>query len=88
MNLETLSESHSGRRYLRRRHELADTAIRIIAASRFLAGCLVESGFPKDKIVVHYIGVNTEEFAPNPEITRENVVLFVGASSKRKAANM
>ena len=83
-NLETLSESHSGRRYLRRRHELAGTAIRIIAVSRFLAGCLGESGFPKDKIVVHYIGVNTEEFAPNPAIARENVVLFVGRLVEKK----
>ena len=44
----------------------------------------MESGFPKDKIVVHYIGVNTEEFAPNPEITRENVVLFVGRLVEKK----
>lgn len=83
-NLETLSESHSGRRYLRRRHELAGTAIRIIAVSRYLAGCLAESGFPKDKIVVHYIGVNTAEFAPNPAIARENVALFVGRLVEKK----
>jgi glycosyltransferase involved in cell wall biosynthesis len=83
-NLETLSESHSGRRYLRRRRELGDTAVRIIAASRFIATCLEESGFPKDKIVVHYIGVNAEEFAPNPAIARENAVLFVGRLVEKK----
>lgn len=81
---ETLNTTASGRRYLRRRHELADTAVRIIAASRFLASRLKEMGFPEEKIVVHYIGVDTSEFMPNPAIARENVVLFVGRLVEKK----
>jgi colanic acid/amylovoran biosynthesis glycosyltransferase len=81
---DTLNESPSGRRYLRRRHELADTAVRIIAASNFLASCVKRHGFPEDKIYVHYVGVNTAEFVPNPQVPREDVVLFVGRLVEKK----
>lgn len=81
---DTLKESPSGRRYLRRRHELADTAVHIIAASHFLASCLKHRGFPEDKICVHYVGVNTSEFVPNPEVPREDTVLFVGRLVEKK----
>jgi glycosyltransferase involved in cell wall biosynthesis len=81
---ETLNESASGRRYLRRRKKLADSAVHIIAASRFLASCLKERGFPQEKIVVHYVGVDTGKFLPNPSIPREDVVLFVGRLVEKK----
>jgi colanic acid/amylovoran biosynthesis glycosyltransferase len=84
VSLDTLNESPSGRRYLRRRHHLADTAVTIIAASHFLASCLRERGFPEEKIFVHYVGVDLSEFVPNPSIQRENVVLFVGRLVEKK----
>jgi len=79
-----MAETASGRRYLRRREELAKTATRIIAVSQFIANCLKEKGFPKDKIVVHYIGVNTLEFTQDPAIQRKKVVLFVGRLVEKK----
>jgi colanic acid/amylovoran biosynthesis glycosyltransferase len=84
VSLDTLNGSPSGRRYLRRRHELADTAVHIIAASHFLKACLKQHGFPEDKIYVHYVGVNTSEFVPNPGVARENIVLFVGRLVEKK----
>lgn len=81
---ETLNESPSGRRYLRRRHDLAHTAVHIIAASDFLASCLTKNGYPQEKIVVHYVGVDTAEFVPNPAIAREKIVLFVGRLVEKK----
>ena len=81
---DTIAETPSGRRYLRRRDELAKTATRIIAVSHFIANCLEEKGFPKEKIVVHYIGVNTLEFTPDPAVQRKKVVLFVGRLVEKK----
>jgi colanic acid/amylovoran biosynthesis glycosyltransferase len=79
-----IAETPSGRRYLRRRDELAKTATRIIAVSQFIANCLEEKGFPKEKIVVHYIGVDTLEFVQDPKVQRKKVVLFVGRLVEKK----
>lgn len=81
---KTISETPSGRRYLRRRNEIGKKATRIIAVSRFIANRLEEQGFPKDKIVVHYIGVNTKEFSPDPAIERKDAVLFVARLVEKK----
>jgi glycosyltransferase involved in cell wall biosynthesis len=81
---QTIGETPSGRRYLRRRAEIGKTATRIIAVSKFIANCLEERGFPKDKTLVHYIGVNTDEFAPDPTVEREDVVLFVARLVEKK----
>jgi glycosyltransferase involved in cell wall biosynthesis len=49
-----------------------------IAVSEFIRRRMLERGFPEDRIVVHYIGVDTEFFRPDPTVVREPVVLFVG----------
>lgn len=83
-NSDTIAETPSGRRYLRRSDELVKTATHIIAVSRFIANCLEERGFPKEKIVVHYIGVDTLEFSQDPAVQRQKVVLFVGRLVEKK----
>jgi glycosyltransferase involved in cell wall biosynthesis len=55
-----------------------------IAVSEFIKAKLVEQGFPADKIVVHYIGVDTERFQPDPTVPREPVILFVGRLAEKK----
>jgi glycosyltransferase involved in cell wall biosynthesis len=64
--------------FLRRREALQREARLFIAVSEFIRGKLVDRGFPADRIVVHYIGVDTEFFRPDPAVAREPVVLFVG----------
>jgi glycosyltransferase involved in cell wall biosynthesis len=81
---EFMKTQRRGRRYLRLRRMLGETGARFIAVSEFIAGKARESGFPKDKIQVHYIGVNTEKFRPDPEIAREALVLFVGRLVEKK----
>jgi colanic acid/amylovoran biosynthesis glycosyltransferase len=83
-NNETIGESPSGRRYLRRRNEIGATATRIIAVSQFIANSLVKQGLPKNKIVVHYIGVDTRTFTPDSTVERKNVVLFVARLVEKK----
>lgn len=70
--------------YLRRREALKHKAQLFIAVSEFIREKLLDKGFPPDKIVVHYIGVDTETFRPDPNIPREPVVLFVGRLVEKK----
>ena len=72
------------RLYLRRRERLKQRARLFIAVSKFVKGKLVERGFPEDKIIVHYVGVDTDRFNPNPHLRREPVILFVGRLSEEK----
>lgn len=70
--------------YFRRREALKREVQLIIAVSKFIKEKLLEQGFPPDKIVVHYIGVDTETFQPDPSVPRESVVLFVGRLTEKK----
>ena len=77
-------ESISTRVYLRRREALKREANLFIAVSEFIKEKLLEQGFPADKVVAHYYGVDTEKFAPDPAVPREPVVLFVGRLAEKK----
>jgi glycosyltransferase involved in cell wall biosynthesis len=74
------------RAYLRRREALKRDARLFIAVSEFTRGKLLRAGFPESKLVVHYIGVDTEQFRPDPTVAREPVVLFVGRLIEKKGA--
>ena len=75
---------HGHRVYVRRRDVLKREARLFIAVSEFIRGKLLEQGFPPDKVLVHHIGVDTEIFRPDPTVTREPVVLFVGRLVEKK----
>jgi len=77
-------ESISTAVYLQRREELKREATLFIAVSEFIKEKLIEQGFPADKIIAHYYGVDTEKFTPNPAVPRESVVLFVGRLAEKK----
>jgi len=82
---EYARRSHYAHRiYPRRREELKREVRLFIAVSKFIERKLLEQGFPRDKIVVHYIGVDTEIFKPDPAVPRESVVLFVGRLVENK----
>lgn len=76
--------SISTRIYLQRREALKRETRLFITVSEFIKAKLVEQGFPSDKIVVHYIGVDTDIFQPDPAVPREQVVLFVGRLTEKK----
>jgi len=75
---------YNHRLYLRRRETLKREAKLFIAVSQFIRKKLLEQGFPPERIVVHYIGVNTEAFQPDPAVRREPIVLFVGRLTEKK----
>jgi colanic acid/amylovoran biosynthesis glycosyltransferase len=69
---------YRGRVFLRRRDAMKREARLLIAVSEFVRGRMLERGWPEDKVVVHYIGVDTRLFRADPGVAREPVVLFVG----------
>lgn len=84
---EDYSNSISGwinRVYKRRRRLLFKEAKLVIAVSQFIRSKLIEKGCPENKILVHYIGVDTDKFKPDPVVQREPVVLFVGRLVEKK----
>jgi colanic acid/amylovoran biosynthesis glycosyltransferase len=80
-----LARSHYRvRAYLRNRHVLQKEAALFIAVSEFLRKQLIARSFPEERIVVHYTGVDTEFFVPEPSVLRDPVVLFVGRLTEKK----
>jgi glycosyltransferase involved in cell wall biosynthesis len=75
---------YNHRLYLRRRETLKHEGKLFIAVSQFIRRKLLEQGFPSDKIVVHYIGVDTKAFQPDLAVRREPTVLFVGRLTEKK----
>ncbi len=72
------------RAYLRGRPALQREGRLFLAVSEYIRGRLVDVGFPPEKVMVHYNGVDTELFRPDPGVERGPVVLFVGRLVEKK----
>ncbi|MDJ0532705.1 MAG: glycosyltransferase [Xenococcaceae cyanobacterium MO_207.B15] len=70
--------------YEKGRRILFKEAQLFIAVSDFIRSKLIEKGCPEEKIVVHYIGIDTDKFKPDPTVNRKPVVLFVGRLTEKK----
>jgi glycosyltransferase involved in cell wall biosynthesis len=81
------SPRRSLRRYVAARPALAREGSLFIAVSEFIRSCAVEQGFPADRTVVHYIGIDLSEFRPVPA-ERTPVVLFVGRLVEKKGCEL
>lgn len=71
---KTLSEQL----YEQRLPQLQKQAKCFIAVSDFLKGEMLKRGYPEEKIIRHYIGIDRTKFQPEPTIQREPIVLFTG----------
>jgi colanic acid/amylovoran biosynthesis glycosyltransferase len=79
-------KTHYGhRRYLANRPLLQQGASQFLAVSDFIQRKLLEQNFSPGKVMVHYIGVDTELFSPQKGETAPTV-LFVGRLVERKGA--
>lgn len=65
------------KQYLKYRENLIKTASHFVAISEFVKKCMVNQGYPKEKIIVHYMGIDTKFFTP-VKCQRKKSVLFVG----------
>lgn len=70
--------------YLRGRPALQREGRLFLAVSEYIKRRLVDVGFPPEKVVVHYNGVETRMFRPDSRVEREPVVLFVGRLVEKK----
>ncbi len=68
--------------------ELKQKASAFIAVSHFLAKKLFEKGYPKEKIIQHYIGVDTEKFFPLRQEANERYILCVGRHTEKKGIDI
>lgn len=78
--------SHTHRIYLRRRNDLFRETRLFIAVSEFIRGKLIAQGVPEDRVAVHYIGIDTDYFAPPTDGPKQRAptVLFVGRLAEKK----
>jgi colanic acid/amylovoran biosynthesis glycosyltransferase len=80
-------QGHKGisqRLYEHRLPQLQQVAKRFIAVSDFLKREMLDRGYPEGKIIRHYIGIDTQKFAPCLNIKREPIVLFTGRLAETK----
>jgi glycosyltransferase involved in cell wall biosynthesis len=70
--------------YFQRKEALKREARLFITVSKFIKEKLVEQGFPTEKIIPHYHGVDLVKFCPDSDLVREPVVLFVGRLTEKK----
>jgi len=70
--------------YLRRRDLLKAHASRFICVSGFIRRQALARGFPADKLVVHYTGIDTDFFREDPDVPRRPIILFVGRLAPSK----
>jgi colanic acid/amylovoran biosynthesis glycosyltransferase len=58
--------------------ELAERATLFLCVSDFIRKQAIEAGFPPEKLLVHYIGIDRTVFAPPPVANTSDSVLFIG----------
>jgi colanic acid/amylovoran biosynthesis glycosyltransferase len=73
--------------YIVRRRSLMSAGARFLAVSHFIKGRLLAQGFPGERVVVHYTGVDLHRFRGDPAAAREPVVLFVGRMVEGKGGS-
>lgn len=64
--------------------KLKRKASAFIAVSNFIRQQLIDKGYPEDKIIQHYIGVNTARFCPSDSKADERYILCVGRHTQKK----
>ncbi|NJN49189.1 MAG: glycosyltransferase [Alkalinema sp. RL_2_19] len=80
----TSNHSTYQRLYRYRKPLLQRTARLFIGVSDFLTQELIKQGFPTEKVVRHYIGIDTAKFRPDPAMQRQPIVLFTGRLVEKK----
>lgn len=78
------ARSKDGAIYLRRREELWRRTSIFLCISEFIRRKAIEAGFPKEKLRVHYIGIDLDSFVPVDEKRHAARILFVGRLVEKK----
>lgn len=70
--------------YFRKKDTLKVKTRLFLTVSQFIRQKLISQGFPQEKIINHYHGVDIKQFAADPQLSREPIVLFVGRLTEKK----
>jgi glycosyltransferase involved in cell wall biosynthesis len=84
---EALNGYPTGRLYLRRKAELLNRTSIFLCVSDHIRRKALERGFPEAKLRTQAIGVDLEVFQPDPSVSREPIVLFVGRLVEKKGCS-
>jgi colanic acid/amylovoran biosynthesis glycosyltransferase len=83
----TFRKTIGGRLYLARRERLWNRASLFLCVSQFIRKKAIEAGFPEEKLLVHYIGVDRCLFDYVPNQAHRKSVLFVGRLVEKKGCS-
>jgi glycosyltransferase involved in cell wall biosynthesis len=70
--------------FQQRYRDLWEKASVFVCVSEFIRRKAADAGFPKEKLRVHYIGIDRDVFRPQSEPKQRDVVLFVGRLVEKK----
>jgi glycosyltransferase involved in cell wall biosynthesis len=87
-DVTTTDDAHckttSGRHYLAHRDELLTRASAFLCVSRFIREAALRSGYPEEKLHLHYTGVDCQRLTPARAPRDPNLILFVGRLVEKK----
>jgi colanic acid/amylovoran biosynthesis glycosyltransferase len=83
----TFRKTIGGRLYLARRRQLWNKAALFLCVSQFIRKKAVEAGFPEEKLLVHYIGIDQRLFDYVPSQADRKSVLFVARLVEKKGCS-
>ena len=76
--------SYRDKAFIKAKHKLNEDGAMFIAVSKYLEKEMISRGFDSNKIVQHYIGIDTDYFTGDPSAKKEKVILFVGRLVEKK----
>lgn len=79
-----ITKKTSSTNYIKRRQLIFEHAHTIIAVSKFIKQKLIEAGCQEQKIVQHYIGINTEHFTADKIENDKPTIVFIGRLVHKK----
>jgi colanic acid/amylovoran biosynthesis glycosyltransferase len=78
------ASQYRSRVYVKHRKTLQREATLFVAVSKFIQRQMLLQGFPEEKILVHYIGIDRDFFCSAGQSRREPAVLFVACLTEKK----
>jgi colanic acid/amylovoran biosynthesis glycosyltransferase len=81
---DVFAKNPEGRRFLRRRDELAKITTKFLCSCEHVRNRAAALGFPRDKMEVLYSGLDLDKLTPGTEPRNPNLILYVGRLIEKK----